>query len=69
MSLRDAIIQLNWIINGEKKFKQNKRDIFLNVIWNEMDIQLDSSNNNNNNNKHLKGKSYTGGCSKVTVGM
>lgn len=35
-----------------------------------MDIQLDSSNNNNNNNnKHLKGKSYTGGCSKVTVGM
>lgn len=35
-----------------------------------MDIQLDSSNNNNNNNnKHLKGKSYTGRCSKITTGM
>lgn len=47
MTLRNAIIQLNWILNGEKRFKQKKRDVFLNFIWNEMDIQLDSSNKKN----------------------
>ncbi len=47
--IKECNYPTDWIINGEKRFKQKKRYISLNVIWNEMDIQLDSSNNNNNN--------------------